>query len=265
MRTFASIKSHSIHPILIPFPIAFLTATVVCDVVGWASGAVAWYRTGAWLSVAGIATALLAAIPGLLDYLFSVPPDSSAKKRATRHMIVNLVSVGLFAAAWLLRSDGAATEPSVWIVVLELAGLGLLMIGGWLGGTLVHRNFIGPEHRYAHAGKWSEQRLDDRPGEPQKVCRTDELKVDQMRLLHVGTRRIVLARTEDGYRAFQDRCTHKGGPLSDGVLMCGRVQCLWHGSQFDVATGQVKAGPAEQAIRTYPIEDRDGFVYLTVS
>jgi uncharacterized membrane protein/nitrite reductase/ring-hydroxylating ferredoxin subunit len=264
MRTFASIKSHSIHPILIAFPIAFLTATVVCDVVGWVSGAVAWYRTGAWLSVAGIATALLAAIPGFLDYLFSVPPDSSAKSRATRHMIVNLVSVGLFAGAWLLRSDGAATEPDLFIVVVELAGLGLLVIGGWLGGTLVHRNFIGPEHRYAQAGKWSEQRLDDRPGEPLKVCRTDELKIDQMRLLHVGTKRIVLARTENGYRAFQDHCTHKGGPLSDGVLMCGRVQCLWHGSQFDATTGQVKAGPAEKPIQTYTVEERDGNVYLTV-
>jgi nitrite reductase/ring-hydroxylating ferredoxin subunit/uncharacterized membrane protein len=264
MKTFASIKSHSIHPILIPFPIAFLTATVVCDVVGWFSGVGGWYRTGAWLSIAGIGTAVLAAIPGFLDYLFSVPPNSSAQARATRHMMVNLTSVALFTCGWLLRPDGAATEPGLLLVALEAAGLGLLMVGGWLGGTLVHRNFIGPEHRYARAGKWSEQRLEDRPGEALKVCPTDELEVDQMRLLHVGTKRIVLARTDNGYTAFQDRCTHKGGPLSDGVLICGRVQCLWHGSQFDVTTGQVKAGPAEEPIERYTIEERDGFVYLTV-
>jgi nitrite reductase/ring-hydroxylating ferredoxin subunit/uncharacterized membrane protein len=264
MRTFATIKSHSIHPILIPFPIAFLTATVVCDAVGWFTGVADWYRIGAWLSIAGIGTALLAAIPGFLDYVFSVPPQSSAKSRATRHMIVNLASVGLFAAAWLMRPEGVATEPRLLLVAMEAAGLGLLMVGGWLGGTLVHRNFIGPEHRYARAGKWSEQRLDHRPGEPIKVCRADELEVDQMRLLHIGTKRIVLARTEDGYTAFQDRCTHKGGPLSDGVLICGRVQCLWHGSQFDITTGQVKAGPAKDSIQTYPIEERDGVVYLTL-
>jgi len=40
-----------------------------------------------------------------------------------------------------------------------------------------------------------------------------------------------------------DRCTHRGGPLSDGVLMCGTVQCPWHGSQFDVKTVEVKCGP----------------------
>ena len=75
-----------------------------------------------------------------------------------------------------------------------------------------------------------------------------------MKLVHAGDERIAVGRTEDGYAAFQDRCTHKGGPLSDGVLICGTVQCPWHGSQFDVHTGEVKCGPAEQKIATYPIE-----------
>jgi nitrite reductase/ring-hydroxylating ferredoxin subunit len=42
----------------------------------------------------------------------------------------------------------------------------------------------------------------------------------------------VLARTEEGYVAFDDRCTHKGGSLAAGVMVWGTVQCLWHGSQF---------------------------------
>jgi nitrite reductase/ring-hydroxylating ferredoxin subunit len=129
----------------------------------------------------------------------------------------------------------------------------------------VNRNFLGPEHRYARAGKWREQHLDGRPGESLRVCRVDELEVDQMRLLHIGGKRIVLARSEKGYSAFQDRCTHKGGSLADGVLICGRVQCLWHGSQFDVLKGQVKAGPAKEPIELYRVEERDGFVYLTIA
>ena len=75
-----------------------------------------------------------------------------------------------------------------------------------------------------------------------------------MKLVHVDDQRIVVARTERGHAAFQDRCTHRGGPLSDGVLICGTVQCPWHGSQFDVQTGEVKCGPAEQPIQTYDIE-----------
>jgi nitrite reductase/ring-hydroxylating ferredoxin subunit len=85
-----------------------------------------------------------------------------------------------------------------------------------------------------------------------------------MKLLHVAGRRIVLARTEDGYRACDDRCTHKGGPLSDGVLACGTVQCPWHGSQFSVKSGQVKAGPAEKPIQTYRVTEENGKVQLKI-
>jgi nitrite reductase/ring-hydroxylating ferredoxin subunit len=89
------------------------------------------------------------------------------------------------------------------------------------------------------------------------------LDVDQMKLLHVDGARVVLARTEEGHCAFDDRCTHKGGPLSDGVLICGTVQCPWHGSQFDVHKGEVKAGPADRPIGTHPVEVADGEVRLT--
>jgi nitrite reductase/ring-hydroxylating ferredoxin subunit len=61
---------------------------------------------------------------------------------------------------------------------------------------------------------------------------------------------------------FGDRCTHKGGPLSDGALVGCTVQCPWHGSQFDVQTGRVKAGPAERAIKTFGTEERNGEIYL---
>jgi nitrite reductase/ring-hydroxylating ferredoxin subunit len=62
--------------------------------------------------------------------------------------------------------------------------------------------------------------------------------------------------------AFDDRCTHKGGSLADGALVCGTVQCPWHGSQFDVASGGVKSGPATQRVRTYEVEERDGRLWI---
>jgi nitrite reductase/ring-hydroxylating ferredoxin subunit len=85
------------------------------------------------------------------------------------------------------------------------------------------------------------------------VAAPGELEIDQMKLVHVDGKRIVIARTADGYVAFDDRCPHRGGSLAGGMMMCGRVQCPWHGSQFDVATGQVKAGPAEEGIATYQV------------
>jgi hypothetical protein len=71
----------------------------------------------------------VAAMPGLVDYFF-LPPQSSAKRRATIHMALNLSAVGLFAVGWLFRRDGIELRPSLILVLLEVAGFGLLMVGG---------------------------------------------------------------------------------------------------------------------------------------
>jgi len=63
-------------------------------------GRAEWWSVGEWAAGLGIVTALVAAVPGFIDYFRSVPPKSSAKKRATYHMAVNLTCVGLFAIAW---------------------------------------------------------------------------------------------------------------------------------------------------------------------
>jgi nitrite reductase/ring-hydroxylating ferredoxin subunit/uncharacterized membrane protein len=263
MKSKAVLLGHPVHPMLIPFPFAFLTGAVLFHAIGWLRDVPSWWTTGSHLSVAGIATALLASVPGLVDYFYTVPPDSSAKTRATRHMLANLSAVALFAVAWWIRG-GAATQPDVMVLGLEVLGLGLLGAGGYMGGTLVTRNLIGVDHRYAQAGKWREETIDARKDQAVIVARRDELQVDQMKLLHVGGKRIVLARTENGYVAFDDRCTHKGGSLAGGVMVCGTVQCLWHGSQFDVSTGKVKAGPAQKQIRVYQVNENKSDVTLVL-
>lgn len=261
MRTKASIKGHPVHQMLIPFPIAFLVGAFVFDILGRILGNPSFWTTGAYLAIAGIITGLVAAVPGFIDYLYSVPPGSSGKSRATKHMLVNVATVVLFIIAWLIRGSADA-QPGLLVLLIEAVGMVTLGMGGWMGGTLVNRNFIGPEHRYAHAGKWKEESVEATTGTPVRVASADELEVDQMKLIRVGDRRIVVGRTEDGYVAFGDICTHRGGSLADGVMMCGTVQCLWHGSQFDVKTGAVKAGPAGKPISTYRVEEADGVVRL---
>jgi nitrite reductase/ring-hydroxylating ferredoxin subunit/uncharacterized membrane protein len=261
MKSKAVVLGHPLHPMLIPFPFAFLTGAVLFDTAGWLADVPSLWTTGSYLSIAGIAMGLLAAVPGLIDYVYTVPPNSSGKSRATKHMLANGSAIGLFAVAWAIRGS-AASAPGMAVLVLEGLGLLLLGAGGYLGGTLVTRNLISVDHRYAGAGKWRDETIDTQSGGPVVVARSDELQVDQMKLLRVGDKRIVLARTEKGYVAFDDRCTHKGGSLAGGVMMCGTVQCLWHGSQFDVSTGAVKAGPAKGPVRVYRISDEAGEVKL---
>ena len=261
MRSRAHYQSHPIHPALIPFPFAFLTGALIFDAIGVIRGAPAFWTTGGHLEVAGIAAGLLAAIPGLIDYLYTVPPASSAKTRATRHALGNVSALVLFAAAWLTR--GAGWQPGVLTLVLEFVGAGVLAYSGYLGGTLVSRNLISVDHRYANAGKWQEAEITDGRGKPLAVGHVDDLKTGQMKLLHINGHRVVLARTSKGFAAFDDRCSHRGGSLAGGVLVDETVHCLWHGSQFDCETGTVRCGPAKAAIRVYEVtESKSGQLTL---
>ena len=250
MQSQTSIKGHPLHPMLIVYPFAFLTGAFGFNVASATTRSSELRTVADRLVPAGIVAGLLAAVPGLVDYLNSVPPRSSAKERATKHALLNVGGLGLFAASWLFRRRSRRVGLPL---VLQGIGTAAMSAAGVLGGTLVYRNQIGVDHRYADAGQWQE--TSRAIAEPRALTSAAAgLGVNQMKLVHVGDTRIAVARTERGYVGFQDRCTHKGGALADGVLICGTVQCPWHGSQFDVHTGEVQCGPAEEPIKTYALE-----------
>src|SRR5947209_6430883 len=203
MRSTAHIKGHPIHPMLIAFPIGFGVGAPVFDIAGVVAGWPSVWATGAYLAAGAVVTGLVAGIPGFIDYLYTVPPDSSAKKRATWHMGVNVTSLALIGLGWVFRDLGSL-HPGTGTIVLELCGVGLMTAGGWLGGTLAYRNQIGVDHRSAKAGKWKEETVEGSPGELVDVAAADELQVGQMKLVHANGRRIVLARTETGHVAHDD-------------------------------------------------------------
>lgn len=262
MRSRASFKAHPLHPALIPFPFAFLTGSCLFDLAGAIGQRPSFWTTGGHLAIAGIAAGLLAAIPGIVDYVYTVPPRSSGKARATKHALGNVTALLLFGFGLMFRAPDWA--PTGLSIVCSLVGTGVLAYSGWLGGTLVTRNLISVDHRYAGAGKWQEASFTASAGRDVVVGHEDDLEVDQMKLLQVNGRRIVLARTSDGFTAFDDGCTHRGGSLAGGVLIGGTVQCLWHGAQFDCATGEVACGPATKKIRVYEVQKgKNGELSLT--
>ena len=75
--------------------------------------------------------------------------------------------------------------------------------------------------------------------------------------------KVVAVFNVDGqFYATQADCTHWGGPLCEGSLSAEVVTCPWHGSQFNVRTGEVVMDPAEEPLTTYPVEVRDGLVVV---
>ncbi len=259
MKSSMHIKGHPLHPILIALPTAFFSGALFFDLFCFFRPNPGLWLTATYIEIAGVITGLIAAIPGAMDYFLVVPPKSSAKKRATKHGLLNLGMVALYALAFALRVRPWASYPL--IIIIELVGFLMMVAAGWMGGTLVYRNQIGVYNRYASLGKWKEDDLGKHRTRVEAAM-ADELKTDQMKLLHVNDKRIVLARTDDKYVAFDDHCPHKGGSLAGGVMICGTVQCPWHGSQFDVNTGAVKAGPAKEGIETYRVEEEGGKVYI---
>ena len=101
MKSTASAQAHPIHPIVVPFPFVFLTGGWGFGVAAAVSGSEDLKTVSRYLVPAGLVAGLIAAVPGLVDYLGSVPPQSSAKERATRHASINVSSLALFALSWL--------------------------------------------------------------------------------------------------------------------------------------------------------------------
>jgi len=76
--------------------------------------------------------------------------------------------------------------------------------------------------------------------------------------------KVCVANVEGEIYAFQDRCSHKDFPLSNGELVDCQVQCAWHGARFDIKTGRALSLPAVKPIRTYEVKVEDGTIYVAV-
>jgi uncharacterized membrane protein/nitrite reductase/ring-hydroxylating ferredoxin subunit len=258
MRTRTSIKSHPIHPLLVAFPIGLLVTSFAFDLIGiWRDIPALW--NAAWFCIiAGLIVATIAIIPGIIDLFSVVPKNSSARSRGYKHAVLNgLVMVAFIADAAYRGAPGA--RPDGTSLILSACGVVLLGFSGWLGATLVYRNQIGVDHRYANAGKYREVELTDWN---QPVCKTEDLSDGQLMLAKIQGARVAVGRCTEGFVAFADRCAHKGGPLSDGTLVGCTVQCPWHGSQFDAQSGRVVNGPAEERILTYDVVTRGNEVFV---
>ncbi|MGH7587498.1 MAG: DUF2231 domain-containing protein [Gemmatimonadota bacterium] len=142
MASPASIGKHPIHPLLVPLPIGLWIFSLVCDAVyAFVSTEVFWDRMAFWTILGGIVGALLAAVPGFIDFLSLTDPR--VKRIALTHMLVNLTTVALYAVNLWLRTTsppGAGTP-----VVLSIVGVLLLAVAGWLGGELVFRHGVAVE------------------------------------------------------------------------------------------------------------------------
>ncbi len=164
MQSRAKLFGHPVHQMLIVLPLGLLVMAVLFDLIDTVSGGNTWTATSFWNIVAGVATGLIAAVFGLVDWL-SIPSRTRAKRVGTLHGLGNVVVVLLFGVAAALRWDTAGHAPPTTAMVLELCGLAVGSVTGWLGGELVDRLGVGV-HEGAHVDAPSSMVTDRISGYP---------------------------------------------------------------------------------------------------
>lgn len=137
----AAIAEHPVHPMLIPFPIAFLVGAFAADLAFWGTADVFWTQVAVWLVGAGLVTGVLAAAVGFVDFI--TIKRARSHTAGWIHLIGNGVVLVLAFISLLLRVADVEGAVLPWGVILTGCMTVGLTVTGWYGGELSYRHKIG--------------------------------------------------------------------------------------------------------------------------
>jgi len=145
MESRAKLFGHSVHQMLVVFPLGLLATATAFDVIYWLSGQPVWAEASFRMIVAGIIGGLAAAVFGLVDYL-AIPRRTRARRVGIVHGLGNVLVLGVYAVSWVQRVPSEAAPPRI-ALILSVAGAVLALVTGWMGGELVDRLGVGVDER----------------------------------------------------------------------------------------------------------------------
>jgi nitrite reductase/ring-hydroxylating ferredoxin subunit/uncharacterized membrane protein len=257
---------HPLHPAFVHFPIGFFLFSLVLDIASYVWDTVSDLPRAALYAIGiGAAAGLLAAITGLVDRS-DIRLDHPARRTANIHMTLNLTAITLFGMNLFLRAGQAELpQTPLTYLLLSLAGVGIILVSGYLGGTMVYDDGIGVG-RHRRDTRTPRRTIDvamfERSDGWVAVCDADAIQDGETLRVDWNGTIIAIARQAGKVYAFQEFCTHRYGPLSEGRLQDHQVECPWHRSCFDIRTGKVVEGPAKVDLKTYSAEIRDAKIFI---
>ncbi|MBD3882049.1 DUF2231 domain-containing protein [Phormidium tenue FACHB-886] len=145
-----AIAEHPLHPLLVTFPIGFLSAVLATDLGYWLTSDLFWARASFWLLAAGILTGIIAALSGMMDFLRI---DRVRQHNAGWiHMVGNVAALSLSVVSIALRWGDRAAPILPIGLILSLVIATLLAVTGWYGAELIYRHKVavigyGPKTR----------------------------------------------------------------------------------------------------------------------
>ena len=210
---------HPSHPMLVQLPIGLWTRTCVLDLIGLG-------KTKAARTLVGLG--VLSALPALESDMSDWVDTDEAEARvglvhATSNSIIAVICFRCHGGG-ALEAGAAASSGRCWAPPGEPGWLPRGTSGVFVGG------------RYGHQCVRKRSRRMD--------CRARQRTAEDLVSRTVQGIRVMVATTEEERFALADRCSHRGGPVSEGALAAGCVTCPWHGSQFELAVGLPVRGPA---------------------
>ncbi len=230
---------HAMHPILTDLATGTWLSSLFLDLFGGRGARKASDR----LIAAGIAATGPIIVTGMSDW----SDTAGAERRiGAVHAVINTTTLGLYAASLAARKRGRRGLG----LLISLGGAGTLTVGAHLGGHLSYARGVGVD----------ETTFERPPEDWTPTLREEQLAEATPTLATVGGFGVVLVRRGERVYALSDRCSHRGGPLHQGTLVDGCIECPWHGSRFRLEDGAVERGPATGPEIAYDVRLREGMV-----
>ncbi len=232
---------HPLHPVLTDVPVGAWTVALVFDVADSMTSGDGYAKAADAAVTVGLLGAVGAAVTGLTDWSDT---DGQAQRIGLTHGLLNLTATSLYVASAIARRRGDRGTGRAY----GAAGYAIACGSAYLGGHLVYREQIGVNHA---AGLTV-------PEEFTAVLPEGDLKEGTPTRVRVGTTPVLLVRQGGRVFALAETCAHLGGPLSEGELDEGAIECPWHDSKFALEDGHVIHGPATHPQPCYEARVRDG-------
>jgi 3-phenylpropionate/trans-cinnamate dioxygenase ferredoxin component len=89
-----------------------------------------------------------------------------------------------------------------------------------------------------------------------------DFPLNEQKIVDLEDEYVLVLRTETGFWAIEDRCSHDDNELFGGEVVGKEIKCPRHGARFDLESGRALCLPAVRAVRTYQVVVNDQNVFL---
>lgn len=233
---------HPLHPMITDVPLGAWTASTALDLYEMSTGDETFAPGADVVLKIGLVGAAGAAVAGFSDWHFTY---EKPRRVGALHALVNVAATACFVGSWWQRRNGDRRSG----LTTGLAGYGLCLVGAYLGGHLVYNERIGVNHA-----------PEELPKKFTAVMPVKDLREGKMRKGEVDGIPILLVKRGDEIFAMAEKCSHLGGPLSEGEFDGQTVTCPWHYSKFDIEDGRILVGPATYKQPCFEVRVRAGKV-----